>query len=267
MAESKQLQKEQENRDYNFKILSNWWNDKIILFLLYQKMEKKDSLQMDGEKDIVRWIANEGETPAMNNSIEEAPSEHKKEWSHHQRWSRHGAGSRNDDRREEKKKKEYDETMLEVRRVTRVTSGWRQLAFRALMLIGNRKGKIGLGIAKGNDVTIAIAKATHDAKKNLVDVPMNDAKSVPYPMTIKFKAAILKLIPAKPGTGLKAGSSIRSVLELAGYANILSKMIGTNNTLNNALATIKALGSYKLKKNGKEIKTETQKTTIRKSNN
>ena len=149
------------------------------------------------------------------------------------------------DNRREKPKKEFDELLLEVRRVTRVTTGGRRLSFRATILIGNKKGKIGLGISKGNDVASAVQKASHEAYKNIFEVPLTKNDTVPYPITQKFKACLVKLLPASEGTGLKAGSSIRSVLELAGYSNILSKMVGSNNKLNNALATIKALSSYK----------------------
>lgn len=149
------------------------------------------------------------------------------------------------DNRREKPRKEFDELLLEVRRVTRVTTGGRRLSFRATILIGNKKGKIGLGISKGNDVASAVQKASHEAYKNIFEVPLTKNDTVPYPITQKFKACVVKLLPASEGTGLKAGSSIRSVLELAGYSNILSKMVGSNNKLNNALATIKALSSYK----------------------
>lgn len=151
----------------------------------------------------------------------------------------------NRDTRREKPKKEFEELLLEVRRVTRVTTGGRRLSFRATILIGNKKGKIGLGISKGNDVASAVQKASHEAYKNIFEVPLTKNDTVPYPISLKFKSCIVKLLPASEGTGLKAGSSIRSVLELAGYSNILSKMVGSNNKLNNALATIKALSSYK----------------------
>lgn len=100
-------------------------------------------------------------------------------------------------------------------------------------------------MATGPDVAIAVAKASHDAYKNIKEVVINDKGSVPYRVEKKFKASIIRLIPAAPGTGLKAGSSVRSVLELAGYTNILSKIIGTNNKLNNALLVIDILSSYK----------------------
>ena len=119
------------------------------------------------------------------------------------------------------------------------------MSFRATVLVGNRKGQIGVGLSKGADVTIAVTKASREAYKNLVKVPLTKDNTVPYLLTTKYKACMVKLLPAKAGTGLKAGSSVRSVLELAGYENILSKIIGSNNKLNNALATVKALCAYK----------------------
>ncbi|MDR0859529.1 MAG: 30S ribosomal protein S5 [Candidatus Peribacteria bacterium] len=154
-------------------------------------------------------------------------------------------GDRRGDRNREKPKKEFDELLLEVRRVTRVTTGGRRMSFRATILVGNKKGKIGLGISKGNDVAGAVSKATNEAYKALFEVPITKGDTVPYALTYKYKACRVRLLPASAGTGLKAGSSIRAVLELAGYSNILSKMIGANNKLNNALATIQALASYK----------------------
>lgn len=145
----------------------------------------------------------------------------------------------------EKPKKEFDELLLEVRRVTRVTTGGRRMSFRATILVWNRKGKIWLGTAKGNDVAGAVSKATNEAYKALFQVPVTKGDTVPYALTYKYKTCKVRLLPASEGTWLKAGSSIRSVLELAGYSNILSKMIGSNNKLNNALATILALASYK----------------------
>ena len=145
----------------------------------------------------------------------------------------------------EKPKKEFDELLLEVRRVTRVTTGGRRMSFRATILVGNRKGKIWLGTAKWNDVAGAVSKATNEAYKALFQVPVTKGDTVPYAITYKYKTSKVRLLPASEGTWLKAGSSIRSVLELAGYSNILSKMIGSNNKLNNALATILALASYK----------------------
>lgn len=142
-------------------------------------------------------------------------------------------------------KKEFDELLLEVRKVTRVTTWWRQLSFRATVLAWNKKGKIWIWVSKWADVSIAVSKASREAYKNMFDVPMTKAQTVPYAITHKYKACYIKLIPATQGTWLKAGSSVRSVLELAWYENILSKIIWSNNKLNNAIATVNALCSYK----------------------
>ena len=153
-----------------------------------------------------------------------------------------------------KKDTKFEEVSLEVRRVTRVTTGWRRLSFRAIILVGDKEGKIGLWIGKATDVAGAIKKASHKAYKNIIDVKITEDDSVPYAITRKYKSAIVKLIPAGPGTGLKAGSSVRTVLELAGYKNILSKIIGTNNKLNNALVVMQAISSFKTVANIKKPK-------------
>ena len=171
-----------------------------------------------------------------------------------------------------KPQKEFEEVLLEVRRVTRVTTGGRQLSFRAIIVIGNRKGKIALGVAKGSDVSIAVKKATQEAYKNIIEVPITEQLSVPYEITHKYKAAVVKLLPAAAGTGLKAWSSVRTVLALAGYNNILSKIMGTNNKLNNAMAAIQALAKYKVgkfperaAKKAEEAKAKEEKTVDKKT--
>ena len=144
-----------------------------------------------------------------------------------------------------KEEKKFEEVLLEVRRVTRVTTGWRQMSFRATILVWNKKGKVGIATAKGQDVISAIRKATHEAYKDIHEVTVTDNGSVPYAAFVKYKSAKVKLLPAAPGTWLKAWSTVRRVLELAGYKNILSKIVGTNNKLNNAKAAIKALSTFK----------------------
>lgn len=148
-------------------------------------------------------------------------------------------------RGKDRTQKEFDELLLEVRKVTRVNTGWRQMSFRAIIAIGNKKGKVGVWVAKGPDVTSAIQKASREAYKSIFEVPLTKANTVPYIVEHKYKSCIVRLLPASQGTGLKAGSSVRSILELAWYENVLSKIIGSNNKLNNALATIQALSGYK----------------------
>lgn len=145
----------------------------------------------------------------------------------------------------DKTKKEFDELLLEVRKVTRVTTWGRRMSFRATVLVWNKKWKIWLWLSKWVDVTSAVKKATNEAYKNMFFVPITKTKTVPYPMNNKYKSCIVRIIPATQGTWLKAGSSVRSVLELAWYENILSKIIGSNNKLNNAIATIEALNACK----------------------
>lgn len=148
-------------------------------------------------------------------------------------------------RGKDRTQKEFDELLLEVRKVTRVNTGWRQMSFRAIVAIGNKKWKVGVWVSKWPDVTSAIQKASREAYKSIFEVPLTKANTVPYIVEHKYKSCIVRLLPASQGTGLKAGSSVRSILELAWYDNVLSKIIWSNNKLNNALATIRALSAYK----------------------
>lgn len=207
-----------------------------MLFAI-ELLEQDDAIELEtNELDVKQ---DDGVSEEIENNQTELPTKGR-----HSRWKKWDKKERRP-RRQVEWKKEFEEKMLEVRRVTRVTTWWRQLSFRATMLIGNKNGKIGLGIAKWNDVQTAVAKATHDAYKNIMEVSITKDGTVPYPMVKKFRAAVLKLVPAKPGTGLKAWSSVRSVLELAGYTNMLSKIVWTNNILNNALLAIDMISKYK----------------------
>jgi len=143
-----------------------------------------------------------------------------------------------------KPKKEFKEELLSIDRVTRVTAWGRQLRFRAVMVIGDGKGKVWLGTGKSWEVVDAIAKAISDAKKNLITVKMVEG-TVPYNLTAKYKAATIMVHPATKGTGIIAGGSARKVLAVAWYRDILAKRYGSSNLLNNAKATIKALQSFK----------------------
>ncbi|MBI4235664.1 30S ribosomal protein S5 [Candidatus Peregrinibacteria bacterium] len=139
-----------------------------------------------------------------------------------------------------KEVKEFDENVVQIDRVTKVVKGGRRLRFRATVVIGNRKGKVGIGVGKSNEVTGAIQKAIAKAKKGLLNVTM-DGSTIPHDIKIKYKSSRLLLMPASPGTGLIAGGTIRKVLELAGIKDILSKSFGTNNKVNNTKGTFEAL--------------------------
>ncbi len=212
-------------------------NDVVEETAEVENVNETTELVENSPSDVSTEPSNEITTESSNVTSERGRNQKWRKWDRDRRDKR--------PRRQTEWKKEFEEKMLEVRRVTRVTTGGRQLSFRATMLIGNKNGKVGLGIAKGNDVQTAVSKATHDAYKNIVEVSITKDWTVPYPMVKKFRAAMLKLVPAKPGTGLKAGSSVRSVLELAGFTNMLSKIVGTNNILNNALLAIDMVSSYK----------------------
>ncbi|MFA5820906.1 MAG: 30S ribosomal protein S5 [Candidatus Gracilibacteria bacterium] len=136
--------------------------------------------------------------------------------------------------------KEFEEEVIEIDRVTKVVKGGRKMRFRATVVIGNRKGKVGMGIGKSNEVTGAIQKAIAKAKKNLLTVKL-DGTTIPHDVKIKYKSSRILLIPAAPGTGLIAGSSIRKVLELVGVKDILSKSLGTSNKVNNTKGAFEAL--------------------------
>ncbi len=144
----------------------------------------------------------------------------------------------------EEEKKEFREELLSVDRVTRVNSGWRQLRFRAVMVLGDGKGRVGLGTGKSWEVVDAIAKAIADAKKNMATVKIENG-SVPYNISIKYKTAKIMVHPASKGTGIIAGGAMRKVLMAAGYTDVLAKRYGHGNLINNARATIKALKSFK----------------------
>lgn len=139
-----------------------------------------------------------------------------------------------------KEVKEYDEEVIEIRRVTRVVKGGRRLRFRATVVIGNRNGKVGIGVGKSTEVTGAIQKAISRAKKDITTVIL-DNQTIPHDLKIKYKSSKLILMPASPGTGLIAGGTVRKVLELAGVKNILSKTIGSSNKISNTYATFAAL--------------------------
>lgn len=136
---------------------------------------------------------------------------------------------------------EFESKLLDLTRVTRVTAGGKQLRFRAIIVVGDRKGKIGLGVSKGLDVSQAIEKATRMAKKNLMMVPINKEGTIDHEIEAKFGPSVILLKPQRKGKGLVAGGTVRTLCQLAGIQNISSKILSrTSNKLNNAKATIKA---------------------------
>jgi small subunit ribosomal protein S5 len=146
----------------------------------------------------------------------------------------------------ERERREFDQKVVEVKRVTRVVAGGKRMRFRALVVIGDHKGKVGMGLRKGADVSESVNKAVNQAKKNMITLPLvND--TIPHELNIKYKSGKLMLKPARPGTGVIAGGAVRSVMELAGVKNIVSKMLGSNNKVNNVKAVFAAFAKMKSK--------------------
>jgi small subunit ribosomal protein S5 len=144
-------------------------------------------------------------------------------------------------------KDEFESKLLDLARVTHVRAGGKKLSFRAVMVSGNREGKVGVGVATGLDVAQAIEKATRLSKKNLIEVPITQ-ETIPHEVYAKFGPAEILLKPQRKGRGLVAGGVVRVICTLSGIKNISSKVLGrTGNKLNNALATIEALKKLKLK--------------------
>jgi small subunit ribosomal protein S5 len=146
------------------------------------------------------------------------------------------------DNRPPQEEKQFDERVVHIDRVARVVKGGRRFRFRALVVLGDHKGKVGIGIAKGADVTSAVAKAVEAAKKSMVTIHMYNG-TIPHEAENKVSGAHILVKPAAPGTGLIAGGVVRTVLEVAGVHNALSKSLGSSNKINIAYATLAALQS------------------------
>jgi small subunit ribosomal protein S5 len=153
--------------------------------------------------------------------------------------------SRKDNKANNSKKSEFKEKALDLRRVTRVVAGGKRFSFRCTLIIGDEKGSVAVGIAKGADVSQAIDKARNDAKKNLIKIPLKGT-TIAHEVDAKYSAARVLIKPAKRGSGLKAGGAVRTVLLMAGIKDASAKCLGrTKNKLTNALATIEALKKLK----------------------
>lgn len=155
---------------------------------------------------------------------------------------RRGGGPRRDQRRNDmpKEEKQFEENVISIDRVARVVKGGRRFRFKALVVVGDRKNKVGVGVAKGTDVQMAVAKATDVAKKSMITVPIINA-TIPHDTEVKLDGARVLLKRAAPGTGIIAGGVVRSVVNVTGITDLLSKSLGSTNKVNIAYATIEAL--------------------------
>ena len=155
--------------------------------------------------------------------------------------------------KEEKPESEWKEQVVQISRVTKVVKGGKKLSFRAIVIVGNQKGQVGVGCAKAAEVIIAIQKAIVDGRKNLINVPIFKT-TIPHPIKARSGAGAVMLRPASQGTGIIAGGAVRSVLELAGIENILSKSLGSNTKVNVAKATLEALKAQRTKEHVAELR-------------
>lgn len=139
---------------------------------------------------------------------------------------------------------EFTEKVIQVNRVSKKTTGGNKIGFSILVVVGDKKGKVGVGLGKAADVASAVRKGSSYAKKHMITVPIVNT-SIPHMVRIKLGAAIVLLKPAPPGTGIRAGGSVRAVVEAAGIKNIVSKILGTDNQASNVYAAFAALKSFK----------------------
>nr|BDA97932.1 ribosomal protein S5 [Chroomonas collegionis] len=153
--------------------------------------------------------------------------------------------SRKKNNKSKEKDSEWQERVVQIRRVTKVVKGGKKLSFRAILVIGNEKGQVGVGVGKASDVIGAVKKAVTDGKKNLVTIPMTKNNSIPHIITGRSGAARVIMRPSAPGSGVIAGGAVRTMLELGGVKNILAKQLGSGNPLNNARAAADALANLK----------------------
>lgn len=153
-------------------------------------------------------------------------------------------GRRGGSRRGDAMPEEFEQKMIDIARVTRVMAGGKRMRFRACVAIGNKKGRVAIGLAKGADVTMAITKAVNEAKKDFIDVPIVN-ETIPHEVYKKLGAAKILFKPAKKGRGIIAGGAVRILLELSGIKNVTSKILGAGNKVNNVKCAIEALKSLK----------------------
>lgn len=144
-------------------------------------------------------------------------------------------------KRGKEKAPEWQERVIQIRRVSKVVKGGKKLSFRAVVVVGNEKGQVGVGVGKASDVIGAVRKGVVDGKKQLIEVALTKSSSITHVANGISGGAQVMMRPAAPGTGVIAGGAVRTVLELAGVKNILAKQLGSNNPLNNARAAIDAL--------------------------
>ncbi|MCK4799927.1 30S ribosomal protein S5 [Candidatus Parcubacteria bacterium] len=165
-------------------------------------------------------------------------------------------------KRKKREKPEFDQKVIDVARVTRVVKGGKRFSFRTVVIIGDKKGRVGVGVSKGKDMRIATEKSYADAKKNLITLNFT-GNTIPYRVDQKLGSAKILLKPAVKGNGIVAGGAVRTVVSLAGIKDISAKMLGAKSKLNNARATIEALKQFSVKKT-REIMLKAEEESVKK---
>lgn len=162
---------------------------------------------------------------------------------------------------QKEQEKEFIEKVIQIDRISRTVKGGRRIRFRALVVVGNQAGRIGIGVAKAQEVVSAITKAVNIAKKNMLDIEIKN-ETIPHELRFKQGSAIVFLKPASKGTSIIAGGSVRAVLELAGIKNVVAKILGSSNKINNVQTTFEALKYFKRTKLAEKAKSHqiTEKT-------
>lgn len=159
-------------------------------------------------------------------------------------------------------KKEYEEMVISINRVTKVTKGGRQFRFNATVVVGNRKGKVGLGTGKAGEIQDAVKKATEAATKNIMEIPLIEKRTIPHEAIGISGAAKVMVKPANAGKGIIAGGPVRAVLEMAGIEDVISKSLGSNTKINMARATIDALNQQKRIKDVMRLRGKTEEEIL-----
>lgn len=190
-------------------------------------------LDTEIKDDVVSENAPSGDTPKKPEKEEERGR------------GKRGARGGRPRERAPRERSEFDQATIDVRRVARVMAGGRRFSFSVVMVLGDRKGRVGVGIGKGADTALAIDKAMRDARRNMITVPLTKDNSITHSVETKYASSVVTIIPS-PGRGLVAGSAMRTVLELAGIGNVVGKILSrTKNKLTIARATVDALKKVK----------------------
>ena len=210
-------------------------------------VEEKEIKKEDKKEEAINVVADSNKEVENKKDVKDSSVEEKKSF------PSRAPFKKNFNSRKRKKftkpRSEFDQKIIKIRRVTRVMSGGRRFSFSVAIVLGNKNGKVGVGVAKANDTALAIEKAAKKAKKNMIELKLTKNNSIPYDVSKKYCASVIQILPTKEDSGLSVGSSLKTVLELAGITDVTAKIISRGkNQLNIAKATIEALRDFEVQK-------------------